>query len=286
MHIREYMDYHSSRFTDSSLIAYSGNKIVALLPANCVGNTLYSHQGLTFAGWLTPANHFDVSDMLQIFDAMNTFLPSIGINELIYKAIPHIYHTYPAEEDLYAIFRHNGRLVASNISATISMESPLRFNENSRRAIKFATEQGVTVQETADLAHYWSILTEMLHTRHSTDPVHSLAEIELLKSKFSQNIRLFTASLNDRVLGGVLIYLSKNIAHAQYIAASPEGREKKVLPLIFQHLISNVFTSCRYFDFGTSNEQNGIYLNSGLSMQKTGMGGRGIVYNIYSLKFK
>lgn len=285
MHYREYMDYHSSRFIDCSLIAYSGNKIVGVLPANRVAEVLYSHQGLSYAGWLIHNQHFDVCGVLDIFNAMSDFLPSIGIRKLIYKPSPHIYHSYPAEEDLYAIYRYEGKIICSTISATIPIASALRFNENSRRSIKNASALGVKVEETTDFAPYWDILTEVLSSRYNVHPVHTLTEMELLHSLFPLNIRLFVAKLEERVLAGVLIYDTGQVAHAQYIASSQEGKEKKVLPLIFNHIINNEFQKCKYFDFGTSNEQNGRYLNEGLSMQKTGMGGRGIVYNMYEINY-
>lgn len=286
IHLREYMDYHNMRFHDSSLVAYNKDgKIVGVLPANRVGDTLYSHQGLSYGGWLVHAKHFDVSSMLHIFEAMRDFLPQIGIRKLIYKPSPHIYHSYPSEEDIYAIFRFDGQLLTSTISASVPIADALRFNENARRAEKNAKALGVTVEETEDYAPYWDILSTMLNTRYNVNPVHTLAEMQLLKSLFPINIRLFTANYEGRVLGGVLIYNTGIVAHAQYIAASDEGKEKKVLPLIFDYLINKEFKQCKYFDFGTSNEQNGRYLNEGLSMQKTGMGGRGIVYNSYQLEF-
>lgn len=46
---RDYMEYHSDRFQDFSLIIYNdkGN-IMALLPASIDGDTVMSHGGLTF----------------------------------------------------------------------------------------------------------------------------------------------------------------------------------------------------------------------------------------------
>ncbi len=285
MHLREYMDYHSQRFSDCSIVAYQDNKIIGVMPANRVGDTLYSHQGLTYAGWLVPTKHFDVVNMLAIWDAMAEFLPTIGIKRLVYKPSPHIYHSYPAEEDLYAIFRHNGVITASNISSAIPVADAIRFNENSRRQVRLAQNEGVTVEETSDYEAYWNVLTELLDERYGVKPVHTLAEINLLHSLFPINIRLFTACLGGEVLGGVLIYHTGHVAHAQYIAASKRGKKMKVLPMIFDHLINNEFSQTRYFDFGISNEQGGRVLNEGLAMQKSGMGGRGIVYNTYTIEF-
>ena len=285
MHLREYMDYHSQRFSDCSIVAYQDNKIIGVMPANRVGDTLYSHQGLTYAGWLVPTKHFDVVNMLAIWDAMAEFLHTIGIKRLVYKPSPHIYHSYPAEEDLYAIFRHNGVITASNISSAIPVADAIRFNENSRRQVRLAQNEGVTVEETSDYEAYWNVLTELLDERYGVKPVHTLAEINLLHSLFPINIRLFTACLGGEVLGGVLIYHTGHVAHAQYIAASKRGKKMKVLPMIFDHLINNEFSQTRYFDFGISNEQGGRVLNEGLAMQKSGMGGRGIVYNTYTIEF-
>ncbi len=285
MHLREYMDYHSSRFTDNSLIAYQNNKIIGVLPANRIGDTLYSHQGLSYAGWLVQTKHFDVTNMLRIWDAMAEFLPTVGIKRLVYKPSPHIYHSYPAEEDLYAIFRHNGVITSTTISTVIPIAEAIRFNENSRRAVRLAQKEGIVITETTDFAPYWDVLTELLNERYGVNPVHTLSEINLLHSLFPINIRLFTANLGDEVLGGTLIYHTGLVAHAQYIAASQKGKSMKVLPIIFDHLINSEFSQTRYFDFGTSNEQGGRVLNEGLVMQKTGMGGRGIVYNTYTIEF-
>ena len=46
------MDYHADRFEDYSLMVYYKSELYALLPANRVADTLYSHQGLTYGGLL------------------------------------------------------------------------------------------------------------------------------------------------------------------------------------------------------------------------------------------
>ena len=283
IHFREYMEYHKDRFPDMSLIAYHGNRIIAVLPANISDGTLYSHQGLTYGGWLTNRKDVDIITMLEIFEQMINLLKEKGTNRIIYKTIPHIYHSYPAEEDIYALFRQKAELIVSNVSATIPLNAPLRFNENSRRSVKSALSGNVTVEESEELDIFWNILTENLNARYNTAPIHTIEEIKYLKNLFPDNIKLFTAGLNGNILGGVLIYDTGIVAHAQYIAASHQGKDNKVLPLIFQYLIQERYSSRKYFDFGISNENGGQYLNEGLSMQKTGMGGRAIVYNTYQI---
>ena len=49
---REYMDYHSDRFFDHSLLFYIGNHLHSVLPAHEVGDIFCSHRGLTYGGLL------------------------------------------------------------------------------------------------------------------------------------------------------------------------------------------------------------------------------------------
>lgn len=285
LHNRDYMDYHSDRFNDCSLVAFSNGKIIAALPANRVDNTLYSHQGLTYGGWLIPTKHFTIIDMLELFDEMKHFLSSIGIKELIYKAVPHIYHSYPAEEENYAIYKHNGKLLETNVSTTIPLTHPFHFNNNYKNLANFAEKSGVEIVESHDYEGFWNILGTLLQEKYNVSPVHSIEEIKLLQSRFPKNIRLFTAIKDNTILAGSVIFDTGIVAHAQYIASTPEGREIGALPLLFKSLINKEFKNNQYFDFGISNEEHGNYLNYGLVMQKCRMGGRAIVHNIYKLVF-
>ena len=285
LHNRDYMDYHSDRFTDYSLMAYSDNKLIALLPANRVGDTLFSHQGLTYGGLLIRTKHFNVTNMLEIFDEMSRVLPADGIKELIYKAVPHIYHSYPAEEDLYAIFRYGGTLIETNVSTTIPLENAISYNYTYRKAVRIALQNNVQITESESLDKFWKILSDVLENKYNTSPVHSIEEITLLKERFPKNIRLFLATMNDTVIAGTLIYDTGIVAHAQYIATNEDGKNIKALPLLYKHLTETVFKDRKYFDFGISNEDHGRYLNEGLVMQKNHLGGRAIVHNIYKLTF-
>lgn len=286
LHFRDYMDYHSNRFDDFSLMCVDDkNNLIAVLPANRSGNTLYSHQGLTYGGWLTTIKGVTATTMLEIWTLMTSFLKENGIERFIYKAVPHIYHRYPAEEDLYALFRNGGQILSTLMSTTLPLDDTrLRFNENARRCMKNAKSNGVEVKQSCDFEGFWSVLEQMLSEQYNTSPVHSLDEIKLLHSRFPENIKLYVATHKEEVVAGTVMFFTHTVAHAQYIAASPLGKTLKALPLIFDYIINNECGDCRYFDFGTSNENGGMYLNEGLITQKCGMGGRGIAYNTFELK--
>ena len=206
LHLRGYMDYHRDRFVDSSLVARDDERIVALLPACREGDTLYSHRGLTYGGWLVPSRHFDVTTMLELWNKATDLLRGIGIANIVYKAVPHIYHNYPCEEDLYALFRAGAQLVESNISATIDLDEPLSFDRGNKRNVNLAIKNGVVVGESTRWADYWQVLDSLLMEKYDRHPVHTLEEIDLLRSRFPENIRLFTATQGDEILAGVVMY--------------------------------------------------------------------------------
>ena len=286
LHQRGYIDYHSDRFEDCSLIAMVDGKPVALLPACVEGDTLWSHRGLTYGGWLLPFKHFDATVMIEVMDAAREWMLVHGLKRLIYKPVPHIYHRYPCEEDLYALFRHNAKLVETNISTTIDLSCPLPLDRGNKSGANAARKAGIQVGQSQDWPGYWQLLSTLLDSRYDTRPVHTLDEILLLQSRFPEHIKLFTATVDDELLAGVVMYCNHPVAHCQYIGASPRGKELKALTLLFAHLIDECQRQgLRYFDFGISNEEHGRYLNEGLVRQKSRLGGRGIVYNTFEINY-
>lgn len=285
LHFRDYMDYHADRFCDHSLMAYDDEgELIALLPANVSGETLYSHQGLTYGGWLTQARHLTGVTMLEIFDAMTTYLRENGIRKLVYKAIPYIYHKYPADEDIYALFRHGARLATVNLSSVAIAGDPSAvINRGARSSVNHAKRQNIIIEKSQNFAAFWKILSDNLRERYNTTPVHSLEEITLLASRFPDNIHLFLASQDSEILGGSVIYQMNHIVHAQYFASTTEGNKKRVMSYIYYHLIYERFADKKYFDLGTSNERNGWILNNTLLDMKARFGARGVAFNIYEL---
>ena len=284
LHQRGYMDYHSDRFKDCSLVALHEGKLCALLPACIEGDTLWSHRGLTYGGWLVPLKHFDATVMVEVMDAACQWMSDNSIKRLVYKPVPHIYHRYPCEEDLYALFRHQAKLIETNISTTIDLTCPLPLDRGNKSGANAARKAGIQVEPSEDWEGYWRLLSSLLDERYGTRPVHTLDEMRLLHGRFPDGIRLYAATLDGEMLAGVVMYLSQPVAHCQYIGASPQGKDSKALTLLFDYLIGEAKASgYRYFDFGISNEDHGRYLNEGLVRQKSRLGGRGIVYNTFEI---
>lgn len=284
LHMRGYMDYHSDRFLDSSLMAFRKGALTALLPANISADgILYSHQGLTYGGWITPMSHFDGNDMLELFDTFHDWCRDNAIQGVVYKPVPHIYHRIPAEEDIYALFRNGYEIKTVNLSSVVDMRFVLDFNTQQKRHFKKSLSMNPWVRESDDVSAFMEVLEGCLKVRHDATPVHTAEELSLLKNRFPDAIRLFTAGTGEDIEAEVCIYDYAGVAHCQYIATTEAGRNNGTLTFLMQRLISDTFNGHRYFDFGTSNEDAGRVLNSGLIHQKFGLGGRGVVYPHFSL---
>ncbi len=281
---RNYLDYHSDRFFDFSLMIYRYSKLYCLLPANRVDNVLYSHQGLTYGGLITN-NKATASAVLEVFNVINLFLKQNGITKVIYKSIPYIYHRIPAQEDLYALYRIGEcHLIARNISSTIYLSDKIKFIESRKSGIRKALQNGITIVKSEKLELFWEILDTNLKNKYGVKPVHTLQEMKLLQSRFPNNIILYLAFQGDLPVGGTLLYVMDDIVHTQYISASLLGKDIGALDLLFDYLINTEYSNYKIFDFGQSTENNGNYLNESLIFQKEGFGGRGVIYDVYEYK--
>ena len=280
---RDYMEYHSDRFQDFSLMFFKENKLVAVIPANIENDEVTSHGGLTFGGIISNKK-MTTSTMLKIFQKMKEYLKLQGVKELIYKPIPHIYHTIPAEEDLYALFLNKAKLIRRDVSSTINMEDKLPFNRNMKRKIRKSRKIGFKIQKSHDYEEFMKIEEKRLNEKYGVNPTHTGKEIKLLASNFPNNIKLFTAENQGEIHGGIIVFEDKYIAHGQYQASTDEGLYLNCNDLILDYLIGDYYKDKKYFDFGISNEKDGLYLNEGLLRYKSQFGAHAVVHDFYKLE--
>ena len=181
---RRYMDYHADRFSDHSLMFYVGNQLLAVLPAHLSGDTLCSHNGLTYGG-LVMSPRLTVVQTMHLFREMNDYLRSQGICHVSYKAIPWIYHRLSAEEDLYALYHEcHAHIVARDFATNIYLAAGLRWERVRRRGIVRAQNAGVVVERSNNYEAFWQVLADNLMNKYGVKPVHTLQEIELLHNTY------------------------------------------------------------------------------------------------------
>ncbi|MEE1361769.1 MAG: hypothetical protein U0K23_04225 [Selenomonadaceae bacterium] len=281
---RDYMEYHKDRFEDFSLMFWDDkNKLIAIMPASVKDNVVTSHGGLTFGGILSDKK-MTASIMLVIFDTIKEFLLENNIKELVYKPLPYIYHKYPAQEDLYALFRNGAELFRRDISSVILLPERYAYSKGRKWMCSKGRKNRIEVEESTDFDSFISLENYVLNKYHNTVAVHLPSELKMLAERFPNNIKLFLGKKDNNILSGAVVFENENIVHVQYMANSDKGREYGALDVVIDKLITEVYSNRIYFDFGMSNENMGTYLNEGLIHQKEGFGGRGVVYDFYKIR--
>ncbi len=290
LHTRRFLSYHGNRFTDLSLIIEDEDKCVGLFPAainpgdaTCV----VSHPGITYGGVLHQGS-LRGERMVAALAEICRHYRAQGHEKLTYKAVPSFYHRAPAQDDLYALFRLGAVRCRCDLSCTIDLQHRLSVSERRRRGLKKARKTGVEIIEGRQyLPALWEVLTENLARKHGVNPVHNLEEIVLLADEFPDYIRCVCARKDARVIAGVLVFITPTAHHAQYIASSDQGYEASALDLLFEFSIETAGNQgSRWFDFGISNENQGMVLNDGLYRFKSEFGGCGAVHEFYELNLK
>lgn len=279
---RDYMEYHADRFEDHSLLFSLEDEVLALLPANRRGDALQSHGGLTFGGFLSSSG-MKAATMLECFGALREYMRDNGFSRLLYKAIPHIYHDIPAEEDKYALFRNNASVVKVEPTCTIDFSRPPALSRGRKGKISRARREGVAVALSNDIGAYMDLVNEVLAAYHQTTAVHTAGEMALLHARFPENIKLFAAMLDGDMVAGTIVYEYACAVHTQYLAANDRAREIGAMDYLISEVMAHYRESKRFFDFGISTEEAGRHLNEGLMTQKERFGGRVVVHETFEL---
>ena len=277
------MEYHSDRFEDYSLMVFKGGKLSAILPANKVGDTLYSHQGLSYGGLLLKKEKSSLK-VFEIFNSVIEYLRSYGCLKFFIKQIPMFYCEEPNFELAYFLSKKSSNVKCEMVFA-IDYKLPFNIHKTKLKHFRKAKNLGFEIKENDELSVFWnSILEERLIKKYNSKPVHSLVEIRNLQEAFPNNIRQFNIYKEDEILAGITIFEMKNVVKSQYGATSVKGEKHRALDYLFLYLIYKYKEEGKeYFSMGTAIDNNDIGYNLGLVKQKEELGARVYLQDFYSL---
>jgi hypothetical protein len=281
---RNFMDYHSDRFKDYSLMVFDGDKLIAVVPANRVEDTVYSHQGLTYGG-LILNNKAKLSAVISIFKNVLQFLNENSIEKLIVKTIPTIYTDYFSDELEYCLFILKAKMYRRDALSVLDLTKKIVIDSNRMEGVKRGFKNELVVKEETSFDLFWNeILVPNLATKHNAKPVHTLSEITKLKNLFPNNIRQFNVYKNEELLGGTTVFVNKKVVHSQYISGNSTKNVSGSLDFLHHHLIKEVFKEYHYHDFGICNEYDGRKINKGLLFWKESFGAKTVIQNFYEVE--
>lgn len=285
---RDFMEYHSDRFEDNSLLIFDEkDKLVAIFPANRIGNELFSHQGLTYGG-LVLDEKSKLSELIQLNQQLFKYLFDTGFNKVQLKIIPPIYNSFPSDEMEYISFLLQAKLIRRDAIAILELKNKIVPSRVRKRGVETGEKHQLKIVEETSFDLFWEkLLIPNLYTKYNSKPIHTVEEMTYLKSKFPKLIRQFNVYFENEIIGGVTVFVTKNVIHPQYISGNKAFNTKLGgLDFLYNHLIQKVFSNDKYFDFGISNENNGLHLRESLHYWKESFGARTIVQNFYEIETK
>lgn len=280
---RDYLEYHSDRFRDQSILIFAVEKLVAIFPCNSKEETIESHGGLTFGGLLWD-ERLTMENLTAIFSLLIRYFAENGYKRLIYKTVPSIYHKQPAEADRYLLFHHNAEHHTCSLSSVIPLKRWMGFAKGQQQSLKLARAADITLSKDSSLSDFMSLLSKHLMERYNSKPLHTFEELSLLSDFFPDQIRLHTASQASELIAGIILFKTARVVRVQYIASSKKGFQTGAVPLILNAVIEESREVHDYLDLGTSNipGHNG-QINQGLLHFKEMLGARLVSFDSYSL---
>lgn len=257
---RDFMEYHSDRFHDFSLLIFDEKQnLKAILPANRVGETLFSHQGLSYGGLVFEKNHNPISTS-KIMDAVCFFLKEIKFKEVHIKIIPTIYSEFSTQEFDHYLFTVGATLSNREMNLIIDLRNNWNLSKSKLKHFK-KSEPNLEIIEENDFSMFWeNVLTPRLFEKYNTKPVHNLNEIQFLKGKFSTNIIQFSAYFDEELVAGITIFKFGNVVKSQYGATTDKGEKVRALDFLFINLVEKFRKEgIHFFDMGTVGNNEGLW---------------------------
>lgn len=278
---RDFMEYHSDRFQDYSMMVFEEGKLVSVIPANKVENTVFSHQGLTYGGFVF-GESLSIDEINNIVTVVLEFLKNNEVVEFVIKEIISIYNGLG---DFTSILKLNGfEVFTSKTNLAVDFKSDFKISKSKLKHFKRISSIGLKIKKEDDLSAFWNlVLIPRLQQKFNSKPVHSIDEITFLKEKFANNIFQYNVYLEDEILAGITIFKTDKVVKSQYGAITESGEKYRALDYLYINLINEYSNKFDFFDMGTVDDDSELRYNVGLLNQKKELGCVVFEQNFYRL---
>lgn len=268
---RDFMDYHSNRFKDHSLLIFRNNNLIGLLPAHHSENVLFSHQGLTYGG-IIQCSEIPKTEMAVLLKALKVYLKTLSISFFEYKTIPSFYYR-SSKKILEHLNSSAFKVVKKNKVLALDF-ADYQIHKTKLKHYRKGLSLGLEIRMDHDFDSFWNkLLVPRLFKKYQSVPVHTLQEIQLLHSRFPEQILQFNAYLNNELVAGLTIFDKGNVVKSQYAATCLKGEKCYAIDVLFLHLIAYYKTQGKlYFSMGTVSTKDKLGYNPGLLRQKQELG--------------
>lgn len=283
---RRFIQYHpENRFIDHSLVIYKGNTIVACILAcelkEAAGKRFFSHKGTSYGGIVVSPNIYNASGISVLMDIFEEYLRSEGFHSVYLKMTPSIFSRGGVDLLDYFLYQR-GYIQYNELNYYMRLERYQedilsQFSSSKRRDFRYSLKNDLTFKELTTpeaIKDFYGVLQLNLEKLGLTS-VHTYNELlELKQERFNKNIEFYGVYKGEQIIAGSMIFLfDDRIMHTQYLSSDEKYLEYFPMDFLIYNLISlAVSREFKTFTFGICTEEQGRYLNLGLSRFKEGFG--------------
>ncbi|GAA4022991.1 hypothetical protein GCM10022386_02430 [Flavobacterium cheonhonense] len=280
---RNFMEYHADRFQDFSLLVFEEDILQAVVPANCKDNQIFSHQGLTYGGFVF-RNEFPIGQIETVLSETFSFLQSQGFVKCEIKAMLPFYAPDFHAEIQQVLSDKQAKITAQKMNLAIDFRTEYSISKSKLKHYRRLQSEGLVVKKEADCTIFWQeVLEPLLLEKYQTKPLHSLAEINSLQSKFPNHIEQYNLYRDGKILAGITLFKTATVIKSQYGATTENGKKFRALDYLFLYLIDSFKADYDYFDMGTVDDNSELGYNEGLLNQKKELGCSVYSQNIFQI---
>tara|TARA_Y100000996_G_C22518979_1_gene641655 strand:- start:711 stop:1595 length:885 start_codon:yes stop_codon:yes gene_type:complete len=207
--MQKFLNYHVDRkFNDHSLMFYCNEKLICVLPAVLQNNTLHSHPGASFSGFVV-GHDVSFNSLYEIFKEFNTYCKK-QFQSIVIISTPDIYQKEQDDNIKYLLSWNDFMPFENYISHYTKITdghslSSLLHNRKKRYIKSLIKDKAFNIKSSKNFNLFFPIL-KASKKEFRSKPTHSLSELQKLKRMFPNEINLFLSYQNNIVCGGTLFF--------------------------------------------------------------------------------
>ncbi len=297
---RKFINYHTEgKFKDASVCVYKGNELVATVLACEIyedsKKIFFAHKGSTFGGITISEKIYTATLIDELLNDLDEYFVANSYDEVYFKMVPYVYQKKNTDLIDYFLYKYGYRCY-DELNYFMHLDRYKedvisQFSSSKRRDYKYSLKNSLDYRELTtkeQIKDYYEVLQKNLR-KLELPSVHTLEDLYDLKfNRFDDRIKFYGVYHEGKIIAGtMLFFFDNNVLHTQYLSSDEDYLKLYPMDFLIKNIIQlAVDMDMRIFTFGICTEDQGRYLNLGLSRFKEGFGTEFCINRSYEKKLK
>ena len=292
---RRFINYHpQGKFKDCSIVVYKGNQMVACILACEIRmgekKTLYAHKGTSFGGLIIARNIYNASSISKLMDCIEEYFIQNGYEQVYLRMTPSVFSRENTDLLDYFLFQ-KGYQQYNELNYYLELDDYKddilqKFSSSKRRDYRYSLKNPLqfrTLATKEEIKEFYGVLVSNLE-RLGLGCIHTLEELLDLKyNRFNDYIDFYGVYMDEKMIAGSMFFsFNDEIMHTQYLASDKQYLNCFPMDFLVYNLIETAIAkNMKKLTFGICTENEGRFINLGLSRFKEGFGSEYCINRTY-----